>query len=125
VNTHNLAHLQIPESDWQILGEIELSFNTDMNKAIHLWLTEILARLNLSIDFLNKIIITAQESVAHALQSNVEIRYGHIHISVYVPYNANILGKNWGFFHIKRIGSHADKITKFEHSMDFYLYVEG
>jgi hypothetical protein len=124
VNTHNPAHLQTPESDWQILGEIELSFNTDMNKAIHLWLKEILARLNLSVDFLNKIITAAQESVAQALQSNV-VWSGHIHISVYVPYNANILGKNWGFFHIKRIGSHADKITKFEHSMDFYLYVEG
>lgn len=125
MNTNASTQPNITNPDWQFLGELELSFNIDMDYAIQLWLTEIVARLNLSKDFLNKIIIAAQESVAHALQSNVELWPGHVHISVYVPYDSNLIGKNWGFFHTKRISSHADENTNFEHSLDFYLYVEG
>jgi hypothetical protein len=119
MNTHP------PSPDWHTLGELELPVGVSTNEAVHIWLAEILAPLNLSPDFLERVLISAQESAGHALQPNAEGTLSHIHIAILVPRDHAPAGKSWGFFHIERIEANSDDNDECHHAIDFYLYVEG
>jgi len=111
--------------DWHTLGELELLVGASADEAIHAWLAEILAPLNLSPDFLGRVLKSAQESVGHAIHPNSEDTHSHIHISVLVPRGHITPGRSWGFFHIERIEASKDSSDERYHAIDFYLYVEG
>ena len=113
------------ETDWQILGEIELPFGSSADFAISAWLTELLGPLNLSRDFLHKVLESAQDSAMRALLPNAAMAVGNIHLSVLATQEFLSKGKTWGFFHIERIEHQVDGVVAHDHKIDFYLYVEG
>lgn len=113
------------ETDWQILGEIELPVGSDADSAISKWLTELLDPLNLSTDFLSRVLESAQDSATRALLPNAAMPIRHIHLSVLATLEHLSKGKTWGFFHIERIEHEVDGVVAHDHTIDFYLYVEG
>jgi hypothetical protein len=115
-----------PDSKWRILGEFELPVGANTSDTLHTWLTGILVPLNLSTDFLDRALHSAQVSTARALQSNDIMSVGHIHLSVFTPHaEHDSKRKTWGFFHISRIENRAEGAVTQDHAIDFYLYVEG
>jgi hypothetical protein len=118
----NINH---PTPNWQTLGEFELPIDASTDAAVHAWLAEILVHLNLSSDFLERVLKSAQESVGHTFQSDAENVLSHIHISILVPCGHIPSGRSWGFFRIERIEASEDSSDERHHAIDFYLYVEG
>lgn len=112
-------------SSWHTLGDLELTTGVDTDEAVHAWLVEILAPLNLSPDFQKRILRSAQESAGRTLQPDAEDAIPHIHISILVPRNHAPAGKPWGFFHIERIETGTEDGNERHHAIDFYLYIEG
>ena len=113
------------ESDWQNIGELELSVGIGTDDAIHAWLTKILNSLNLSTEFLDRFLKSAQASVTRALGTNESVSLIYVHISILAPYKYNSERKSWGYFQIERIDMKVDNIDIQQHAIDFYLYVEG
>ena len=113
-----------PGADRQIFGELELTVYPDADHTVGELLTTILSPLNLPADFLNQVLRSAAACIGHALQTNGEVTYWHIHLSIFAPNNLNSDGRNWGFFRIEKIDSkHQDK--EYPHlEVEFYLYVE-
>ena len=114
-----------PSADWQTLGELELPVDPNIVDAINVSLAEILTPLNLSTDFLNKILIAAQDSVVRAQQSDASKTFGQIHISIFAPKKQIQYAKTWGFFHTERIENPSEDLGSHIHAIDFYLYTEG
>jgi len=108
-----------------MLGELELPVVTSMEETVHTWLADVLTPLNLSPDFLGRVLKSAQISTGHAFQPNFEGIISHVHFSILVPHGHASPGKSWGFFHIERIEASADSSDKRHHAIDFYLYIEG
>jgi hypothetical protein len=108
-----------------MLGELVLPIATSTDEAVHTWLVEVLMPLNLSPDFLGRVLKSAQESAGHAFQSNIEGTISHVHVLILAPCEHAPSGKSWGFFHIERIEASADNSAERHHAIDFYLYVEG
>ncbi len=121
----DLSHTNTPDTGWQLLGELDLSAISDANLTINPWLLKLLSSLDLSADFLNRVLEFAQDSVLRALHSNAVSKNGHIHLSVFTPHTRTPERKTWGFFHIERIENQMDAIDTRDHAIDFYLYVEG
>jgi len=124
----NIMHSQLnhsPGADWQTLGELELPVDTNIVDAINVSLAEILTPLNLSTNFLNKILNSAQESVVRAQQSDTSKSFGHIHISIFAPNKQIQNGKTWGFFQTERIRNPSEDVDSHQHTIDYYLYTEG
>jgi hypothetical protein len=115
----------LPIPGWQTLGELELPVGASTGEIVHAWLAEALASLNLSTDFLERVLRSAQESAGHALQPNAAGALLHIHFFIPLLLEHDSSGKSWGFFHIKRIETRADDVDARHHAIDFYLYVEG
>lgn len=113
------------ESDWQILGELELPDNVSTDDAARLWLTEILNNLDLSTEFFERFLKSAQASITRALGANGLTPFVYVHISILVPNKHNSVGRSWGYFQIERIGTKMNNVDIQEHAIDFYLYVEG
>lgn len=86
---------------------------------------ELLGSLNLSADFLNRVLKSAQDSATRALHPNIAMESGHIHLSIFVPQERAAKGKTWGYFHMERIENRTDDIVSHNHAIDFYLYMEG
>jgi len=114
-----------PGTNWQTLGKLELPIGTNIVDVINVSLAEILTPLNLSTDFLNRILESAQDSAERAQLPNAAITFGHIYISIFVPKKQIQNGKTWGFFHIERIGNRSENAGSHDHTIDFYLYAEG
>lgn len=125
MNTMHPQPNHSPSADWQTLGELELPVDTNIVDAINTSLAEILTPLNLSTDFINKILESAQDSAARVKQSNAAITFGHIHISIFAPNKPIQNGKTWGFFQTERIRNHSESADSNEHTINFYLYTEG
>lgn len=111
--------------NWQLLVNLELSLDSETDSVISSQLTELLSPLNLSTDFLNRVLDSAQDSVRRALRQNAATTFGHIHLSIFAPYERSQERKTWGFFHIERIENQGEAVNTHDHAIDFYLYVEG
>jgi len=114
-----------PSPDWQTLGKIKLPVDANIVEAINVSLAEILTPLNLSTDFLNKILNSAQDSVMRAQQSDASKSFGHIHISIFAPNKQIQNGKTWGFFQTERIRNPSEDVDSHGHTIGYYLYTEG
>lgn len=123
VNTSKTNHEK--ESDWQTIGDLELPVNVSADGTVHAWLTQVLKSLNLSTEFSEKFLKSAQASVTRALGINVSIPSVYVHISIFVPIKHIAVGQAWGYFQIERIGQKTNDVNIQEHAIDFYLYVEG
>ena len=115
----------ISGDSWRILGDLELSESSDADSAIYSWLTELLSSLSLSADFLNRVVESVQETIRRVLHLNATSTSGHIHLSIFAPYERILERKTWGFFHIERIENQGEAVNSRDHAIDFYLYVEG
>ena len=127
-----MKHIQTSPSDkpsrtdWQILGELELPIGIECNDTISTWLKENLSPLKLQLDFLNRILKSAQAAAASASQSTgTALESGHIHLVFYAPPIHEFAEKPWGFFRIEKFARVGVDKTPLDHSIEFYLYIEG
>jgi hypothetical protein len=110
---------------WQILGELELTVNPDTDHTVGKWLAMILSPIDLPADFLNKVLKSAQEAAARAMQSETVMKFDHTHLLVLAPQDHVSKGQTWGFFRIEKIeGAKADESPP-DHAIEFYLYLDG
>jgi len=124
-----MNNLSIPSnphnSNWQVLGECKLSLHTSMNAGIQAWLKESLGSLSLNIDFLDRVLKSAQDSATRAFQAGVQMKFEHIHLRVFTPESTISNEKTWGFFRIEKVGTSTANTNRVDHSIEFYLYREG
>lgn len=127
-----MKHIQTSPSDkpssidWQILGELELPPDTDHNEVISTWLNENLSPLTLQADFISRILKSAQAAAANASQpTSTALETRHIHLVVFAPPDYKTDAKTWGFFRIEKLASVGGKKNLLDHSIEFYLYIEG
>jgi hypothetical protein len=113
------------EPGWQTLGKLEIAVEASMEDEIRAWMVELLLPLNLSTEFYNRFLRSAQASARRALGANLSSRLTHIHLSILVQHKQSPKGKSWGFFQIERTGNHSGDVAAGEHAIDFYLYIEG
>ena len=112
-------------ADWQILGELALPVGSNADDRITVWLAETLNPLNLHADFVNKVLKSAQDAMARAMQVEFVTEFAHIHLLVFAPADRASKGQTWGFFRISKIeGAKGDESPP-DHAIEFYLYVEG
>lgn len=114
-----------PSPNWELLGELELRLNAEADSTVGEWLTVILTPLNLPTDFTSKIVKSAEEAAARAMQSETMIKYQHTHLIIYVLTGCSVQGRTWGFFRIEKVGAGAENGSASDHSIEFYLYLEG
>ena len=123
VNKMNSSHnIQALAVGWQPLEKLELPVNTDLETILEVRLMEILASLKLQADFLNRILRSSQEATRRVVASIDKGNHSrHIHIHIFVPQNAEVNGKTWGFFRIQRLEGQAELSN---HTIELYLYKE-
>jgi hypothetical protein len=124
VNNFNLSS-PITNRDWQLLGERKLSVEASLDAGIQTWLTQTLHSLPLHTDFLNRILRSAQHSATRLFQADPVTEFELIHLMVFVPQNYASNGKTWGFFRIEKVGTPGAQTGRYDHSIEFYLYMEG
>lgn len=115
-------------ANWKPLGELELRAGAEAtaDSAIQAWLADILAPLDLHTDLLSKILRSAREAAARALESSEKaVRYAHIHLLAFAPYGQRARGQTWGFFRLEKLDGSAPGQSRPDHSIEFYLYLEG
>ena len=123
---NNLPETNSPGFHWQILGELKLPMDPETAAgALSTWLTELLAPLNLHADFLNKILESAQAATTHGFQAEGGLKFEHIHLIILVPQERELKGRNWGFFRVEKIEDTQEDNIAPDHSIEFYLYLEG
>jgi hypothetical protein len=114
------------QTDWQILGELELPLDADHNDVISTWLNKNLSPLTLQADFINRILKSALAAAANASQpTNTALETRHIHLVVFAPPDYKTDAKTWGFFRIEKLASLGGDKKPLDHSIEFYLYIEG
>ena len=115
--------------DWRILGELELPVAAEANGVVSAWLTKILNPINLHTDFLSKVTKSAQDAAIRAIASErPQMEFEHIHLRIFLLRKKALeLNKEqtWGFFRIEKGGTPTANMNPYDHSIEFYLYLEG
>jgi hypothetical protein len=124
MNNSNPSH-NIPDTDWQMLGELELPVGSSTEDAIHAWLSEVLDPLALHAHFLNQIVQSAQDAAGRAMRSERAAEFRHLHFLVHAPKHSASNGQTWGFFQIEKMGDSTEGGNSHDHAIEFYLYLEG
>ena len=114
-----------PDTDWQVLGELEMPTGLNADEKIRGWLTELLTPLHLHGSLLNKVLTSAQEYALHALHSSAETGHGHVHLIILTSHRSASITTTWGFFRIEKIDSIEQNQVHPDHVVEFYLYTEG
>jgi len=122
LNSSDFFHKK-QDSEWQLLGELTLSNESAGDEPLHSWLTDLLQALSLPPELLGRVAKSAQEAVAHALQS--ELKLEHIHLKIFGPLGATSVGQTWGFFGVERIEDPTEDGLSASHAVRFYLYPEN
>lgn len=110
---------------WQFLGELELPVGSDAERIVHTWLTKSLDPLNMHVDFLNKVLMSAQEAVARAIRAEAVMKFGRIQITLFFPSERALKGQSWGFFRVEKIMDTLEGAMAPARGIEFYLYLEG
>lgn len=124
MNNFSTSH-NIPSTDWQMLGELELPVGSSTEDAIHAWLSDILDPMRLHPHFLNQILQSAQDAAGRAMRSERAAEFRHLHVLVYAPRRLASNGQTWGFFQIEKMGNSIESGNPHDHAIEFYLYLEG
>lgn len=114
-----------PDTDWQILGEIELPLGVNAYLILDAWLLDALIPLNLYADFLNKIRKSAEDVAARAMQTEMVIQPQRTRFLILIPANRPLDVQTWGFFRIEKVGLAAENENSPNHTIEFYLFPEG
>lgn len=120
---HEAFHDTASAKGWQVLGELELIAGPDADRTVSKWLAVILGPLDLRADFLNKVLKSAQDASARAMQNGV--RFEHLHLLVFAPSTRSSNGQTWGFFRIEKVESAVADRMNSNHTIEFYLYLDG
>ena len=126
LKTKDTSHTQNhPASNWQILGDLELSAQVNSKDTLELWLKEILKPLELHTDFLNRILNSAHQTVVRLLRPDAETKLDHLHLVVFAPANRTVKKLIWGFFSVERLKDTEEGTVANNHTIEIYLYKEG
>lgn len=125
VKRNDLFRTDIAETDWQILGKLELPVGSEADPAVIMWLTELLHPLGLHMDFLSNVLKSAQEAAARAMQVENVMKFEHVHLVIFLPQERASKGQTWGFFRIEKIESVEQDKSPSDHAIELYLYREG
>ena len=126
LKTKDTSHTQNhPDSNWQILGDFEMSAQVNSKDTLELWLKEILKPLDLHTDFLNRILNSAHQTVVRLLRPDAETKLDHIHLVVFAPSNRTLKKLIWGFFSVERLKDTEEGTIANNHTIEIYLYKEG
>lgn len=112
-------------TDWQVLGELELPLDGDAHSKISIWLSEVLSPLQLHAGFLNKVLTSAEDAAARAMQTETVMKYQHTYLLIYISAGRPLNAQTWGFFRIDKVERAAKNENFRDHSIEFYLYLEG
>lgn len=116
---------KVPGTDWRILGELEFPVGAETNGMISTWLTEVLSPLDMHVDFLNRILKSAQDAAIRAFQAEAEIKLERLHLLIFVPPEHAPRDNTWGFFRIEKIENSPTGVARASHAIEFYLYMDG
>lgn len=113
---------QNPDTDWQILGEIEILLGVNAHPILDDWLMESIFPLHLHADFLNKIRKSAEEVATRAIQIETVQR---TRLLIMIPANRRLNEQTWGFFRIEKVGLTEENENSPNHTIEFYLFPDG
>jgi hypothetical protein len=114
---------------WRILGELELTTAAEADGLISTWLAKTLNPFKLPADFLSRVKKSAQDATIRAITSEgARMKFEHLHLRVFAPRKDEARfrkGQTWGFFRIEKVGTLTENGDPHDHSIEFYLYLEG
>ena len=116
---------QIPETGWQVLGELQLPVGSNNDDAIRAWFTETLSPLQLDATLQNKILQSAKETAARVMHFETATKFERVHLLVLAPVNYPSKAQTWGFFRIEKVEFAKSFKDLPDHAVEFYLYLEG
>jgi len=119
------SHQGLSETDWQKLGELTLPIESDNTSPVQTWLTELLAPLNLSMDFFVKILNSTQDAVFRARKPPPHRISEHLHLIVFISADRDVNKQNWGFFRVEKIEDVISQEGVPDHAIELYLYLDG
>ena len=121
-NASSNPHLNV---DWHILGNINLPVNPSPLSGMMVWLGQTLDPLNLSIDFLDKILKSTQVSMLRVIPVETGAKVTDLQLIVFTPAAGIRLGQNWGFFLIEKHEAATADDCDACFVIELYLYREG
>lgn len=119
------SHPDSHNSNWELLGELELLLNADQNAAIHEWLSQTLEQLQLHEEIARRVETSLQEAAGRALNTYRENKRQHIHLRIHVPLERTSKGTAWGFFRVEKAEESPldGKLTA--HATELFLFREA
>jgi hypothetical protein len=113
------------DTDWQILGELELPLDVNKHSMFATWLLDALIPLNLNADFLNKIRKSAEDVAVRNMQAEIVIQPQRTRLLICIPAYRPLNVQTWGFFRIEKVELAAEHENFANHTIEFYLFPEG
>jgi hypothetical protein len=126
LNTKNTPHTQNhPASSWLLLGDLELAVEVNSKDTLGARLKEILNPLDLHLDFQNRILNSAHQTIVRILHTDAHTKLDHIHLLVFAPSNRTPKKQTWGFFSVERLEETNEGAVANNHTIEIYLYMDG
>jgi hypothetical protein len=113
-----------PDTDWQILGELELPLDVNTHSMLDTWLLDALIPLNLNVDFLNKIRKSAEDVAVRTMQTEMVIQTQRTRLLICIPANRPLNVQTWGFFRIEKLELVTENENFSNHIIEIYLFPE-
>ena len=124
-----MKHDAAPNAGWQTLAELDFLVGTDFESQVQAWMFETLHPLGIDTELLNRILKSASEAISRKVSPNFkEVNLPLVHLRLYIPVEVPIrsaLRRNWGFFRIDKYGATSIRGDRFDHLIEFYLYLDG
>jgi hypothetical protein len=122
MNNYGVPH-KVSGNEWRKLAEFELLAGQAQWDTIQIQLTEVLVKLQLEEEFLNKVLKSAQKSTAHFMGVQMPSDW-KMHLLIFAPGEYKSNGKSWGFFRTEKFQGPRTE-SGLQPTMAFYLYPEG
>jgi hypothetical protein len=112
-------------SNWDLLGELELFLNTDQKEVIHGWLSQTLEPLKLHEDLIRRVETSLLEATRRAQDAHTGKKMQHLHLRIHMPMERTSKGKAWGFFRVEKIEENSTDGQMPDHAIELFLYLEA
>lgn len=110
------SHNDLPQTHWQILGELQLPIGSHPDGTINQWLQTILSPFNLPDDLVVRILKSMEEAAARILaSSSAKGDFEYLALVILAPAGLNSRAKTWGFFRVERTAANR-------HCIEYYIY---
>jgi hypothetical protein len=124
VPNNEFSNNNLPFSDWQLLGNFEVSSEA-VEESLPAGVKKTLHQLELPADFMTRVLESMQDSVLRILKIEEDTKPEHIHLLVFASPRHASKEKTWGFFRIEKIENSKEGTLSHDQTIEFYLYVEG